>query len=117
MKLIGFSHEFYNAAVVKGSGHVQVTFVAPSIIPQPCGRPVLLGDRELENFDGGSRAARRAIHDGEVLNEVPVRERYPGPPSWGLGVGSIDSSRKKKLSFLKMPVVRRRWLEKGGRLP
>jgi hypothetical protein len=84
-----FLHEFYDAAVVKSSGHVQVTFVAPSIKPKTCGRTVLLGDRKLENFDGGSRATRRAIHDGEILSEVPVRERYPGPSSWGLGVGSI----------------------------
>lgn len=93
--MLDFSHEFYDAAVVKSSGHVQVTFVAPSIIPQLRGRSVLLGDRELEKFDGGSRAAKRAIHDGEVLSEFLVRERYYGPPSWGLGVGSIASSFKK----------------------
>jgi len=45
----------------------------------------LLGGSELEYFADGSRAAGKAIHDGQALSEVPVRERDTGPPGWGFG--------------------------------
>ena len=83
--MIDFPHEFYDAPVLRGSGHVRVTFLSPSIIPQTCRRPVLLGGSEPEYFADGSRAAGKAIHDGQALSEVPVRERYTGPPGWGFG--------------------------------
>jgi hypothetical protein len=38
-----FPHEFYDTAVLRGSGHVGVTFLSQSIIPQTCQRPVLVG--------------------------------------------------------------------------
>jgi hypothetical protein len=65
---VDFPHEFYDAAVLRGSGHVGVTFLSPSIIPQTCRRPILLGGSELENVAGGSRAAGKA--DEQVLSQV-----------------------------------------------
>ena len=103
-----FLHEHYDSAVMEASGHVQVTFLAPSIIRQTCRKPVLVDDREIEKFAGSNRAAARAISDGQVLSEVTVRERYPGPRGWRLGVGYIASSCRKKLSNLKTPAMRRR---------
>jgi hypothetical protein len=37
----------------------------------------------------------RANHAGQVEGDDPDRRRYPGPPSWGLGVRLTTSQRKK----------------------
>jgi len=32
-------------------------------------------------------ATGRYTHDGEILSEVLYRQRYPGHPDWGVGLG------------------------------
>ena len=37
----------------------------------------------------------RATLAGQVKGDGPEERRYPGPPSWGLGVGLTTPPRKK----------------------
>ena len=53
---------------------------------------------ELGSYAGGSLASGSATHVGQVLSEVPDKERYHGPPSRGLVVGLTLSPRKISLS-------------------
>ena len=50
-----------------------------------------------ESYAGGSVATGRATHAGQVKGEHPDKERYPGPPGWGLGVPLATAPRKKKI--------------------
>jgi cell division ATPase FtsA len=49
---------------------------------------------KLGSYTGGSLASGSVTHVGEVLPEVPDKERHHGPPSRGLVVGLTSSSRK-----------------------
>jgi hypothetical protein len=40
-----------------------------------------------ESYGGGSVAAGRISHAGQVKGDEPDKKGYPGPPGWGLGVG------------------------------
>jgi len=58
-------------------------------------------DRKLtkqpERYAGGSVATSRATLAGQVKEEHPNKERYTGPPGWGLGRWvSTPSPEKKK---------------------
>jgi hypothetical protein len=39
-----------------------------------------------ESYTGGSIASGRASHARQVEGDDPDKNRYPGPPGWGLGV-------------------------------
>ena len=50
-----------------------------------------------ESYAGGSIATGRATLAGQVKGEHPDKERYTGPPGWGLGRwASTPSPRGKK---------------------
>jgi len=51
-----------------------------------------------ESYAGGSIATGRATHAGQVKGEHPDKERYPGPPGWGLGVLLATAPRKKSIA-------------------
>jgi len=53
---------------------------------------------DLESYAGGSVATGRATHAGQVKGEHPDKERYPGPPGWGLGVLLGAAPRKKSIA-------------------
>jgi hypothetical protein len=40
-----------------------------------------------ESYAGGSVAAGRVSHAGQIKGNDPDKKGYPGPPGWGLGVG------------------------------
>jgi hypothetical protein len=40
-----------------------------------------------KSYAGGSIAACRVSHAGQVKGDDPDKKGYPGPPGWGLGVG------------------------------
>jgi len=42
-------------------------------------------------------ATGRASHDRQVKGDDPDKKRYPGPPSWGLGVRLTTSPLKKNI--------------------
>jgi hypothetical protein len=48
-----------------------------------------------ESYAGGSAAAGRVSHAGQVKGDDPDKKRYPGSPGWGLGVGLTPPPRKK----------------------
>jgi len=48
-----------------------------------------------ESYAGSSVATGRATHAEQVKGEHPDKERYPGPPGWGLGVLLATAPRKK----------------------
>lgn len=47
---------------------------------------------EFESYAGGSFAADRAIHSGQIFSEVQDKERYPGSSGWGLGLVLTSTS-------------------------
>jgi hypothetical protein len=52
---------------------------------------------ELEDYAGGSVAARRASNTGEAFREITEREEISGPQSVGLGVGLHSHLAKTQL--------------------
>jgi len=56
-----------------------------------------------ESYAGGSVATGRAILAGQVKGEHPDKERYIGPPGWGLGRWASTSSPDKKNTHAKKP--------------
>jgi hypothetical protein len=52
---------------------------------------------DSESSAGGSIATGRASHAGQVEGDDPDKNVYPGPPSWGLGVGLTTSPNNKCL--------------------
>jgi hypothetical protein len=48
-----------------------------------------------ESYAGGSVAAGRVSHAGQVKGDDPDKKGYPDPPGWGLGVGFTPPPRKK----------------------
>ena len=51
---------------------------------------------DLKSCAGGRIATGRASQDGQVKNDVPNKERYPGPPGTGFSIGLTSQSRIKK---------------------
>jgi hypothetical protein len=62
-------------------------------------------DRKLtkqpERYVGGSVATGRATLAGQVKGEHPDKQRYTGPPGWGLGRWADTLSPGKKTYMLK----------------
>jgi hypothetical protein len=62
-------------------------------------------DRKLtklpERYVGGSVATGRANFAGQVKGEHPDKQRYTGPPGWGLGRWASIASPEKKTHMLK----------------
>jgi hypothetical protein len=56
-----------------------------------------LSSNDLKSCAGCSVATGRASQDGQVKNEVPNKERYPGPPGTGLSNELTSQSRKKNI--------------------
>jgi len=54
-----------------------------------------------ESYAGGSIATGRATLAGQVKGEHPDKERYTGPPGWGLGRWASTPSPGKKTYMLK----------------
>jgi len=54
-----------------------------------------------ERYAGGSVATGRATPAGQVKGEHPDKERYTGPPGWGLGRWASTPSPWKKTHILK----------------
>jgi len=55
-----------------------------------------------ESYAGGSVATGRVTLAGQIKGEHPDKERYTGPPGWGLGRwASTSSPDKKKTRMLK----------------
>ena len=50
-----------------------------------------------ESYAGASIATGRVTLAGQVKGEHPDKERYPGPPGWGLGVLLATSHCKKSV--------------------
>ena len=55
-----------------------------------------------ESYAGGSVATGRATLAGQVKVEHPDKERYTGPPGWGLGRWASTLSPGKKKHMLKI---------------
>jgi len=53
-----------------------------------------------ESYAGGSVATGRATLAGQVKGEHPDKERYTGPPGWGLGRWASTLSPEKKTHML-----------------
>jgi len=51
-----------------------------------------------ESYAGGTVATGTATHAGQVKGEHPDKERYTGPPGWGLGVLLATAPRKKSIA-------------------
>ena len=54
-----------------------------------------------ESYAGGSVATGRATLAGQVKGEHPNKERYTGPPCWGLGRWARTPSPGEKTHMLK----------------
>jgi len=56
-----------------------------------------------ESYAGGSVATGRATLAGQVKGEHPDKERYTGPPGWGLDRWASTPSPGKKTHMIKKP--------------
>jgi len=54
-----------------------------------------------ESYAGGTVTTGTATHVGQVKGEHPDKERYTGPPGWGLGRWASTPSPGKKTHVLK----------------
>jgi len=63
---------------------------------------------ELKSCAGGSVATGRASQEGQVKNEVPNKERYPGPPGTGLSIGLTPQFRKRQHTKKTIILIRNR---------
>jgi hypothetical protein len=52
-----------------------------------------------ETYTGGSIATGRVSQPGQVKDDDLDKERYPGPPGWGLSVGLTALPRKKPICY------------------
>jgi hypothetical protein len=55
---------------------------------------VLASSYDPQSYAGGSVAAGTVSHTGGVTGDDPDKERNPGPPVWGLGMGLTTPSRE-----------------------
>jgi hypothetical protein len=55
----------------------------------------LVWSYDPESYAGGSVAAGRVFHVGQVKGDDPDKKGYPDSPGWGLGVGSTTPPHKK----------------------
>jgi hypothetical protein len=55
----------------------------------------LVWSNDPESYAGSSVATGRASHARQVEGDDPDKKGYPGPPSWGLGVGLTTPHHKK----------------------
>jgi hypothetical protein len=55
----------------------------------------LVWSYDPESYAGGSVAAGRVSHAGQVKGDDSDRKGYPGPPDWGLGMGLTAPPHKK----------------------
>jgi len=56
-----------------------------------------------ESYAGGSVSASRVTLAGQVKGEHPDKDRYTGPPGWGLGRWASTPSPGKKNAHAKRP--------------
>ena len=61
----------------------------------------LAGCNDPKSYAGGSVATGRATLAGQVKGEHPDKERYTGPPGWGLSRWTSTSSSDTKKHKLK----------------
>jgi hypothetical protein len=59
----------------------------------------LAWSNDPESYTGGVIATGRVSQAGQVKGDDPDKERYPGPPGWGLSVGLTALPRKKNQSI------------------
>jgi hypothetical protein len=55
----------------------------------------LVWSYDPESYAGGSVAAGRVSHAGQVKGDYPNKKGYPGPPGWELVVALTAPPRKK----------------------
>jgi hypothetical protein len=58
-----------------------------------------------ESYAGGSVAAVRISHAGQVKDDDADKKGYPGPPDWWMGVGLNAPPRKKALTVEKLLTI------------
>jgi hypothetical protein len=59
----------------------------------------LAWSNDPESYTGGSIATGRVSQAGQVKGDDSDKERYPGPPGWGLSVGLTALPRKKPMCY------------------
>jgi cytochrome c biogenesis protein CcdA len=59
----------------------------------------LAWSNDPESYTGGSIATRRVSQAGQIKGDDPDKERYPGPPGWGLSVGLTALPCKKPICY------------------
>jgi hypothetical protein len=55
----------------------------------------LVWSYDPESYAGGSVAAGRVSHAGQISGDDPEKKGYPGPPGGRFGVGLMAPPRKK----------------------
>ena len=75
--------------------------VSPTLRRHYCRVKRLACCNDPESYAGGSIATGRATLAGQVKGEHPDKERYPGPPGWGLCV-LLATAPRKKFIFAKV---------------
>jgi hypothetical protein len=58
-----------------------------------------------ESYAGGSLATGSVCHAGQVKGDDLDKKAYPGPPTWGLGIGLTTPSRKQAVMIEKLLTI------------